>query len=57
MEIDYETIETSKIYLKENNTWKEYSKVYIKENNSWVEKSMSEISSIFSTTANYVKSS
>lgn len=57
MEVDYETIETSKIYLKENNAWKEYSKVYIKENNSWVEKSMSEISSIFSTTANYVKSS
>lgn len=57
MEVDYETIETSKIYLKENNAWKEYSKIYIKENNSWVEKSMSEISSIFSTTANYVKSS
>lgn len=57
MEVDYETIETSKIYLKENNAWKEYSKVYIKENNNWVEKSMDEISSIFSTTANYVKSS
>lgn len=58
VELTYETIEESKkIYLKENNAWKEYSKVYIKENNSWVEKSMSEISSIFSTTANYVKSS
>lgn len=58
VELTYETIEESKrIYLKENNAWKEYSKVYIKENNNWVEKSMSEISSIFSTTANYVKSS
>ena len=58
VELTYETIEESKkIYLKENNAWKEYSKVYIKENNSWIEKSMSEISSIFSTTANYVKSS
>lgn len=57
IELDYETTETSKIYLKENNAWKEYSKVYIKENNNWVEKSMDQISSIFSTTANYVKSS
>lgn len=57
VELTYETIETSKIYLKENNAWKEYSKVYIKENNNWVEKSMDQISSIFSTTANYVKSS
>ena len=58
VELTYETIEESKkIYLKENNAWKEYSKVYIKENNNWVEKSMDQISSIFSTTANYVKSS
>lgn len=57
IELDYETIETSKIYLKENNVWNEYSKVYIKENGSWVEKSMDQISTIFSTTANYVKSS
>lgn len=48
---------SKKIYIKENGIWKEYSKVYIKENNNWVEKSMDQISSIFSTTANYVKSS
>lgn len=58
VELTYETIEESKkIYLKENGNWNEYSKVYIKENGSWVEKSMDQISTIFSTTANYVKSS
>ncbi len=44
-----------KIYFKTNGTWVQYSKVYIKQNGSWVEQSPSNWSSIFSTTANYVK--
>ena len=44
-------VATKKIYLKKNNTWKQYSKVYIKSNGSWVE---TDPSTIFDTTANYV---
>lgn len=43
------------IYLKENGSWVPYSKVYKKINGSWVEQT--DLSSIFSTTANYVKQS
>jgi len=43
----------AKIYLKVNDTWRQYSKVYKKVNGSWVEQS--DLSSVFSTTANYVK--
>ena len=42
-----------KIYLKVNDTWRQYSKVYKKVNGSWVEQS--DLSSVFSTTANYVQ--
>lgn len=45
---------SKKIYIKENGSWKQYSKVYIKQNGSWVEQS--DWSSIFNTSANYVKS-
>ena len=45
---------SKKIYIKENGIWKQYSKVYIKQNGSWVEQS--DWSSIFNTSANYVKS-
>lgn len=41
------------IYLKVNNTWREYSKVYVKVNGSWVEQS--NLSTIFSTSANYIQ--
>lgn len=44
---------TTQIYIKENGTWVPYSKVYKKINGSWVEQS--DLSSVFSTTANYVK--
>ena len=46
---------SQKIYLKVNGSWMQYSKVYVKQNGSWVEQSPSNWSSIFSTTANYVK--
>jgi len=42
----------NKIYLKVNNTWREYSKVYVKVNGAWVEQS--DLSNVFSTSANYV---
>lgn len=45
---------SKKIYVKENGNWKQYSKVYIKQNGSWIEQS--DWNSIFSTSANYVKS-
>lgn len=45
-----------KIYFKINGTWAQYSKVYVKQNGSWVEQSPSNWSTIFSTSANYVKS-
>lgn len=44
---------TQKIYIKVNGTWTQYSKVYKKINGSWVEQS--NLSSIFDTTAKYVK--
>ena len=44
---------TSRIYLKVNNTWREYSKVYVKVNGAWVEQS--DLSNIFSTSANYIQ--
>ena len=43
------------IYLKENGSWVPYSKVYKKINGSLVEQS--DLSSVFSTSANYVKQS
>ena len=46
---------TIQLYIKENDTWRMYSKVYKKINGSWVEQS--DLSSVFSTTANYVKQS
>ena len=45
---------SKKIYIKENGIWKQYSKIYIKQNGSWIEQS--DWSSIFNTSANYVKS-
>ena len=44
-----------KIYIKQNGSWAQYSKVYKKVNGSWVEQSPSAWSTIFSTSANYVK--
>lgn len=44
---------TQKIYIKVNGAWTQYSKVYKKINGSWVEQS--NLSSIFDTTAKYVK--
>jgi len=44
---------TIQLYVKENDTWRMYSKVYKKINGSWVEQS--DIASVFSTSANYVK--
>jgi len=46
---------TTQLYVKENNVWRTYSKVYKKINGSWVEQS--DLSNVFSTTANYVKQS
>ena len=43
----------SKIYLKINNTWREYSKVYVKVNGVWV--AQSDIKSVFDTDTKYVK--
>ena len=42
-----------KLYLKDNNTWKEVQKVYKKINGNWVEQE--NISEVFDTNANYVK--
>lgn len=47
---------SQKIYFKNNGTWAQYSKVYVKQNGVWVEQSPSNWSSIFNTSANYVKS-
>ena len=47
---------SQKIYFKNNGTWAQYSKVYVKQNGSWVEQPASNWSSIFDTSANYVKS-
>lgn len=44
---------TTQIYLKINGVWTPYSKVYKKINGSWVEQS--DLSSVFSTAAKYVK--
>ena len=44
-----------RIYLKINDTWRTYSKVYKKINGSWVEQTSSTWSTIFNTSANYVK--
>lgn len=46
---------TTQIYIKENGAWTPYSKVYKKINGSWVEQS--DLSSVFNTSANYVKQS
>lgn len=46
---------TIQLYVKENDTWRMYSKVYKKINGSWVEQT--DLSSIFNTSANYVKQS
>ena len=54
VEVDYETVEeTSKIYIKEKGSWRQYSKVYRKQNNYWVE--VDNPGDIFDTNANYVK--
>lgn len=45
----------SVIYVKNSGSWQQYSKVYLKQNGTWVEQSPSNWSSIFNTTANYVK--
>lgn len=42
-----------KIFLKLNDTWREYSKVYMKVNGAWVEQS--DLTTVFSTTTNYVR--
>lgn len=42
-----------KIFLKVNDTWREYSKVYVKVSGSWVEQS--DLSTVFSTSTNYVR--
>jgi len=44
-----------KIYIKQNGSWAQYSKVYKKINGIWVEQSSSTWSTLFSTSANYVK--
>lgn len=44
---------TSQIYVKINGNWTRFSKVYKKINGAWVEQA--DISSVFSTDANYVK--
>lgn len=44
---------TEEIYVKQNGTWVQYSKVYKKINGAWIEQA--DISSVFSTDANYVK--
>jgi hypothetical protein len=46
---------TTQIYLKENGVWVPYSKVYKKINGSWVEQA--DLSSVFSTSTNYVRRS
>ena len=43
------------MYMKSNGTWSQVSKVYLKVNGSWVDQASSTWSSIFSTSANYVK--
>ena len=50
------SVTAPKIYLKNNGSWTQYSKVYLKVNGSWVEQSSSTWSTLFSTSANYVKS-
>ena len=45
-----------KIFIKTNGSWVQYSKIYKKVNGSWVEQSNSSWDTLFSTTANYVKS-
>lgn len=47
---------TKKIYVKQNGTWTQYSKVYLKVNGAWVEQASSTWSTLFDTSANYVKS-
>ena len=42
-----------KLYIKQNDTWRQYSKVYQKVNGSWVE--ITNLSTFFSTSANYVQ--
>ena len=46
---------STKIYIKENGSWVQYSKVYKKINGSWVEQA--DLSSVFSTSTNYVRRS
>ena len=46
---------SQKIYVKLNNTWREYSKVYVKVNGAWVEQS--NWSNVFDPNTNYVHSS
>lgn len=47
---------TKKIYVKQNGTWVQYSRVYKKVNGAWVEQASSTWSTLFDTSANYVKS-
>lgn len=46
-------IDQTKLYAKENGTWKEVSRAYKKENGIWVEQS--DLSTVFDSTKNYVK--
>ena len=41
------------IFIKVNNTWREYSKVFKKVNGTWVEQQ--DLSNVFNTSANYVQ--
>jgi len=43
----------SKIYVKQNNQWKQFSKVYKKQNGTWVEQT--NLANLFDTNTNYVK--
>ena len=46
---------TAKIYLKENNTWKQYSKIYVKIDGAWVEQNAMIWSALFEPSENYKK--
>ena len=53
--VTYDVPEPSEtLYLKQNGSWTTVSKAYIKQNGVWVEQS--DITGIFSTTGNYIKS-
>lgn len=49
------TANTAKIYIKENNSWKQYSKIWVKIDDAWVEQNALVWSALFDTSESYRK--